>query len=114
MVFVVAFNQNVSSLSLSLFLSLSPSSSSRLSARPPEDADVVLMTAMERVHGTSSSSSEGKFASVRVSAFDHLEFKMKKREFTNILENYYVFLELDQTTQSDALTDNLGGYLSSN
>lgn len=37
------------SLSFSLPFSFS-SSSSRFSARPPEDADVVLMTAMERVH----------------------------------------------------------------
>lgn len=59
MVFVVAFIQYVSTLSLSL--SLSPSSSS-LSARPPEDADVVLMTAMERVHvrGRSNISSMGE------------------------------------------------------
>ena len=45
MVFLVAFIQYVSSLSLCLSLplslSLSPSSFSRSSARPPEDADVV-------------------------------------------------------------------------
>ena len=64
----------MSLLPLSLSLSVSPSATSRFSARPPEDADVVLMTAMERVRGRSSSSSGEKFPPVRASVVVLLEY----------------------------------------